>query len=137
MVFVFIACECSTAGSVSPVCNSISGQCPCGSNYEGFRCQRCKSGFYGYPQCASCDCDSVGSKSVNCDSENGQCSCVPLFVGKKCNQCQPGFYGFPNCKQCNCNPTGTEVQSGGSIGDCSSNNNVMKCFHVFMQNLTC
>ena len=51
-------------------------------------------------------------------------------AGLECDRCVPSFYGFPDCKQCNCNPAGTLVRGGaGSSLDCSSSNDVSKCFY--------
>ena len=36
----------STQGSNSVVCEEVSGQCPCFSNYGGRRCDACTPGYY-------------------------------------------------------------------------------------------
>ena len=125
--FSFKGCGCSTSGSISAICDENSGRCTCRPNYTGFQCNRCKEGYYGFPNCLPCDCNSEGSlegRLNNCDTVDGQCFCKPTYSGLKCDRCLPGFYGFPDCKQCNCNPAGTKPGPGGQPGDCSTNNNV-------------
>ena len=126
-MFSFTGCGCSTSGSISAICDANSGRCTCRPNYTGFQCNRCKEGYYGFPNCLPCDCNSEGSleeRLNTCDTVDGQCFCKPTFSGLKCDRCLPGFYGFPDCKQCNCNPAGTKPGPGGQPGDCSTNNNV-------------
>ena len=117
---IFLACECSSAGSRSSECSVDSGQCQCRPNYEGEKCDRCAAGFYGYPNCQPCECNGEGSQQSFCNPSNGQCSCRAIYTGRQCDKCLSGFYGFPNCKQCNCNPAGTRPDDGGSFGDCST-----------------
>ena len=49
-IFNFLACGCSSSGASSTTCTS-SGVCTCKSNFEGSKCNSCKTGFYDYPNC--------------------------------------------------------------------------------------
>ena len=42
---------CSTDGSVSRACDDETGICVCKESYTDNKCDRCKSGNYGYPDC--------------------------------------------------------------------------------------
>lgn len=48
---LFAACECNKVGSISNDCDLVSGQCKCLSNFGGERCERCKHGYFQYPEC--------------------------------------------------------------------------------------
>lgn len=41
------ACACNVNGSVSTVCNVVSGQCECNVGTEGIHCDRCREEFFG------------------------------------------------------------------------------------------
>lgn len=58
-------------------------------NTEGWRCERCKSGYFGNPAkgCEPCRCDSTGSMNHICDSESGQCVCKANYAGHQCDEC--------------------------------------------------
>ncbi len=46
-------CECDTRGSRSDSCDVFGGKCPCFENIIGRACTRCKTGYYGFPNCRS------------------------------------------------------------------------------------
>ena len=92
----FLVCKCDTSGTLPEVCNKGTGQCLCKEGYDGERCDRCKPGYHGYPNCRSCNCSDVGSSSFICDA-NGRCPCLANFAGRTCDQCRPGYYRFPEC----------------------------------------
>ena len=46
-------CECHPRGSFSEQCKVFGGQCPCRPNVIGRKCTRCKTGYYGFPNCRS------------------------------------------------------------------------------------
>lgn len=51
----------------------------CRNNIVGRQCDRCATGFYGYPNCRPCDCSEAGTEKDVCDSITGRCLCkVPL-----------------------------------------------------------
>ena len=43
---LFLACECSTMGSLTSVCNQTNGQCFCKENTQGSKCGQCKPGTF-------------------------------------------------------------------------------------------
>lgn len=44
----FSACDCDPDGSHGGgLCDALTGQCFCKENVEGWRCDRCKQGFFG------------------------------------------------------------------------------------------
>jgi len=102
------ACDCDTLGSSSPVCDVISGQCPCYDNVAGqqeltrsetaadTRCSLCKFGYYGLMSgrgCTPCNCHQNGSSSLQC-LETGDCTCKDTVTGTKCTDCRHGFFHF-------------------------------------------
>ena len=66
-------CGCNLAGSMNPVCNKATGQCPCKEHSVGRQCDTCPSGYYGLSVnnsegCLKCQCSN---KSSNCASDQG------------------------------------------------------------------
>lgn len=59
-------------------------------NTEGWRCERCKSGYWGDPLkgCELCNCHQIGSMSNVCDVVSGQCLCNPRYGGHHCDECE-------------------------------------------------
>eukprot|EP00102_Acyrthosiphon_pisum_P016424 XP_008187385.2 PREDICTED: laminin subunit alpha [Acyrthosiphon pisum] len=102
-----LPCNCNSDGSLSYVCDPYGGQCQCKPNVIGRRCEACKTGYFGFPDCKSCNCPSVAT----CETSSGECICPPRVVGKNCDQCEPMTYGFDpiiGCEECNCNFFGVE-----------------------------
>ncbi len=67
------SCECNLAGSANPVCNKLTGQCPCKEHSLGRQCDTCPSGYYGLSVnnsegCLKCQCSN---KSSSCVSDQG------------------------------------------------------------------
>lgn len=62
-----LECECDFYGSESFECEEFGGQCPCRRNVIGRKCNRCKTGFFGFPDCKPCDCPSTAL----CDPVSG------------------------------------------------------------------
>ena len=40
-------CSCHDAGSTTPICNSLTGQCQCTDNVISRTCDECKFGYWG------------------------------------------------------------------------------------------
>ena len=47
----FLECDCQTGGTIDQICGKSDGKCLCKTNVDGTKCDQCKGGFYGYPQC--------------------------------------------------------------------------------------
>ncbi|KAF6198765.1 hypothetical protein GE061_006787 [Apolygus lucorum] len=45
-----LQCDCDTRGSSNQTCNP-EGQCYCKPEIEGKKCDKCRNGFYYYPEC--------------------------------------------------------------------------------------
>lgn len=100
-----LPCNCDYVGSTSFECEPFGGQCQCKPNIIGRRCDACRTGFYGFPDCKPCDCPS---KSL-CEKDTGACICAPHVVGEKCDRCEPYSFAFDQffgCELCECNPLG-------------------------------
>ncbi|XP_051931035.1 laminin subunit beta-3 [Hippocampus zosterae] len=107
-------CSCFPEGSLSDICDSVTGQCPCRPHFHGLTCEACARGYWKSPQfqrCELCNCDPTRSFSDTCDQLSGQCQCRPGFGGQKCTDCPANSYGDPliGCKPCLCDPEGTQV----------------------------
>uniref|UniRef100_A0A8B9RAB4 Basement membrane-specific heparan sulfate proteoglycan core protein n=1 Tax=Astyanax mexicanus TaxID=7994 RepID=A0A8B9RAB4_ASTMX len=114
------ACGCHANGSVSSVCNIITGQCDCRANVVGDKCDRCQVGFHGINSgdgCRQCECSQSGSVSEACE-EDGQCQCIVGVSGAKCDRCQQGFYNFTDggCTPCDC--AHTHGNCNAETGEC-------------------
>ena len=44
------ACECNVEGSSDSTCND-DGQCTCKDEIEGANCDKCKDGYFDFPNC--------------------------------------------------------------------------------------
>ncbi|XP_042354687.1 laminin subunit beta-3-like [Plectropomus leopardus] len=105
-------CSCSLDGSLSDVCDPITGQCPCRSHFHGLTCDVCSKGYWKPAlsgRCQPCSCDPTRSYSDACDQVTGQCDCRLGFGGRTCNKCPENTYGDPliGCQPCRCNPEGS------------------------------
>lgn len=63
-------CSCSPVGSLSTLCDPVTGQCPCRPHFHGLTCDVCSKGYWKPPQsdvCEPCGCDPTGSTSDTCD----------------------------------------------------------------------
>jgi laminin alpha 3/5 len=54
-----LPCQCDFYGSTAFECEEFGGQCPCKEYVIGRRCERCKTGYFGFPTCKPCDCPST------------------------------------------------------------------------------
>ncbi|KAK9952854.1 hypothetical protein ABG768_016886 [Culter alburnus] len=114
------ACGCHGNGSLSAVCNVITGQCECKSNVVGQTCDRCQAGYHGINSgdgCRLCECNQSGSLSASCDEE-GRCQCITGVTGDKCDRCQRGYYSFREngCTPCDC--AHTHGNCNAETGEC-------------------
>ncbi|KAG1934305.1 laminin subunit alpha-1 [Pimephales promelas] len=114
------ACGCYGNGSLSAVCNVITGQCECKANVVGQTCDRCLAGYYGINSgdgCRLCECNQSGSVSGSCDEE-GRCRCITGVTGDKCDRCQRGYYNFREngCTPCDC--AHTHGNCNAETGEC-------------------
>lgn len=62
------------------------------AGYTGRKCERCSSGYYGFPhlpggKCIPCNCNPAGSLNDECDTETGQCRCRAGSTGRDCSEC--------------------------------------------------
>ncbi|XP_034389496.1 laminin subunit beta-3 isoform X1 [Cyclopterus lumpus] len=105
-------CSCSPDGSLSDVCDPMTGQCPCRSHFHGLTCEVCSKGYWKPSlsgRCEPCSCDPTRSYSDTCDQVTGQCQCRPGFGGLTCTECPENAYGDPliGCRLCRCDAEGT------------------------------
>ncbi|XP_050482872.1 laminin subunit alpha-1 isoform X2 [Bombus huntii] len=87
--------------------------CVCKPGYTGRKCERCSSGYYGFPhlpggKCIPCNCNPAGSLNDECDTETGQCRCRAGSTGRDCSECTAYRHVYINnvCTSCNDNCTG-------------------------------
>ncbi|XP_045715406.1 usherin [Phyllostomus hastatus] len=108
-------CRCHPDGSVSRVCDPLSGQCECRGGARGLQCDTCGDHLYGLDSagCKACRCDAAGSlPGTVCDAGTGQCRCKPRVGGRRCDGCLEGYFRRPQndsflCLPCDCDRTGT------------------------------
>ncbi|XP_017881365.1 laminin subunit alpha [Ceratina calcarata] len=122
-----LPCNCELDGTISFECEKFGGQCPCKPNIIGRRCEICKTGFYGFPNCRPCNCPSTAL----CEPDTGACICPSRVTGERCDQCEVGTYGFHpiiGCEECNCSPLGVidgDLQCDLQNGSCRCKENVV------------
>ncbi|KAJ8668735.1 hypothetical protein QAD02_010398 [Eretmocerus hayati] len=122
-----LPCGCDSDGSRDFDCEKFGGQCHCKPNVIGRRCNMCKTGYFGFPDCSPCNCPSTAV----CESERGRCICPDNVRGERCDECEPGTYGYDpilGCEQCECSPEGVlggDVQCDLFSGRCSCKPNVI------------
>lgn len=100
-----LSCGCDPTGSVTFECDPFGGQCQCRQNVIGRKCDACRTGFYGFPDCKPCNCPLTAL----CEKDTGECICPPQVTGEMCDMCMPLTFGFDHitgCEHCNCNPRG-------------------------------
>lgn len=96
-------CECDPNGSLNnEICQMFGGQCDCKENVIGRQCNRCKTGYFGFPDCQKCDCPTG-----NCDDVTGECFDPPCSTKSVCHDGCFGFHQMFGCEDCNCNLDGT------------------------------
>lgn len=79
------------------------GVCVCScTGFAGSSCNRCASGYSGYPNCAQTVCTVSGNcnsqaSSVSPQGGGCQCACNGGYAGSACERCDDGWTGYPNC----------------------------------------
>ncbi|XP_052775570.1 laminin subunit alpha-2-like [Mya arenaria] len=90
----------------------------CAVGYTGERCERCDTGYYGYPgllgeYCKECQCNGNIDRNMlgSCDQLTGECRiCLHNTEGDDCGRCRLGYYGTAmngDCTLCSCDPFGS------------------------------
>ncbi|XP_014845866.1 PREDICTED: laminin subunit alpha-3-like isoform X1 [Poecilia mexicana] len=105
-----LPCDCDKSGSTGAVCDPVGGQCPCRQHVIGRQCNKCATGYYGFPYCKPCEC---GRRL--CDEVTGRCICPPQTVKPTCDSCQHQTFSYHpllGCENCGCSPTGVNVNAG-------------------------
>ncbi|XP_054888860.1 laminin subunit alpha-3-like isoform X2 [Poeciliopsis prolifica] len=105
-----LPCDCDKSGSTGAVCDPVGGQCPCRQHVIGRQCNKCATGYYGFPYCKRCEC---GRRL--CDEVTGRCICPPQTVKPSCDACQHQTFSYHpllGCENCGCSPTGVNVNAG-------------------------
>ena len=126
-------CDCSNNVDPNAIgnCDGLTGEClKCIDNTDGFRCEKCKSGFFGDalalkkpgdpPSCQPCQCFPEGTNQGTnigqytflplCNGFSGECSCKPFVKGRNCESCQDGYFNIDSgngCDPCSCDSTGS------------------------------
>ncbi|CAB1315349.1 unnamed protein product [Coregonus sp. 'balchen'] len=115
-------CPCSKEGSVSSVCDPVSGQCPCRPHLQGLTCDQCSHGYWNpssprgcepcrcdptnshgdtCDQSTACQCAAGGTVPGGCDKRTGACQCQLGVTGARCDACTRGHCdSFPDCEVC-------------------------------------
>ena len=53
-------------GTVGGQCDELTGKCRCLDGFEGDHCDRCKPGYYNFPNCQACNCHPDGTDPAAC-----------------------------------------------------------------------
>lgn len=67
-----LPCQCDFDGSLSFECDPFGGQCFCKDNIIGRKCEACKTGYYGFPDCKPCNCPTT----AHCEPNTGNVSII-------------------------------------------------------------
>lgn len=90
LILFSLGCECDPRGSISECCDQVEGQCVCHPEVVGRRCDHCKAGFWGFPDCRPCEC---GGHSETCHGETGACvNCREHTTGVRCERSSFNLY---------------------------------------------
>ncbi|KAM4728827.1 laminin subunit alpha-3-like isoform 2-T2 [Anableps anableps] len=105
-----LPCDCDKSGSTGAMCDPVGGQCPCRQHVIGRQCNKCATGYYGFPYCKPCEC---GRRL--CDEVTGRCICPPQTVKPTCDVCQHQTFSYHpllGCENCGCSPSGVNINAG-------------------------
>ncbi|XP_074042767.1 laminin subunit alpha [Leptinotarsa decemlineata] len=121
-----LPCLCDFDGSLSFECEKFGGQCQCKPNIIGRKCEACKTGYFGFPECKPCQCPSI----AYCEPNTGECICPPHVTGPNCDQCEPDTYGYDpiiGCDECKCNYLGINGSRQCDLrsGECPCKENII------------
>uniref|UniRef100_A0A3B1JCD6 Laminin subunit alpha 3 n=1 Tax=Astyanax mexicanus TaxID=7994 RepID=A0A3B1JCD6_ASTMX len=97
-----ISCRCDPRTTMG--CEMGTGRCLCKPQYSGSNCERCASGYYGYPQCIPYPVIVTTTKSPagNIYDRN----------------CPVGYFGAPRCQPCDCEQRGSVPEVCTASGRC-------------------
>ncbi|XP_030015975.1 laminin subunit alpha-3-like isoform X2 [Sphaeramia orbicularis] len=112
-------CQCSPNGTepnAGPDCDRDTGQCSCKPRIGGRQCDRCRPGYYSFPQCLPCDCNQGGASAEICQPDTGRCLCKRNVAGVRCDTCWEGSFHFNpsnpvGCTSCFCFGATNQCQS--------------------------
>lgn len=124
-----VSCDCN---GLSEECEDGTGKClNCRYNTAGWRCDRCRDGYYGNAAqrtCRVCPCPfptPANSFAASCRETFGdvKCFCKSGYAGESCERCAPGYHGDPlrpggSCRPCNCLGNGNNCDQ--KTGVCKS-----------------
>ncbi|KAI1239430.1 hypothetical protein IHE44_0012552 [Lamprotornis superbus] len=154
-----MACECHPQGSLSTLCDQVTGQCSCRRDVDGQRCSRCLPGYFGFPHCRPCLCNGHAEL---CDPLTGECRhCRGFTAGSHCERsvhgqcctappdmavskmplCMDGYYGNPldgePCHPCMCPgaPTSNRYFARSCYQDSQSAQLVCNCLEGYSARL--
>ena len=93
----------TTRGCPTPGCSGngtcTAGTCVCSTGYAGANCDRCATGYEGFPTCRVPMVDPCAGN--NCSTHGtcagGLCTCTTGFEGGRCERCASGYVGYPSC----------------------------------------
>ncbi|XP_042299302.1 laminin subunit alpha-3-like [Sceloporus undulatus] len=117
-----LPCNCHRIGATNLTCDAMGGQCHCKPHIIGRQCNRCQTGYYGFPFCKPCRC---GRRL--CDDITGKCICPPQTVKPRCEVCVRQHFGYhplAGCVRCNCSIKGV-VNMGNP--ECDKMNGQCRC----------
>lgn len=73
-----LKCNCDGLGSTKTSCQSFGGQCICRPNVIGRACDRCRSGYSGFPYCRKLATWQTSRELVIWFSDNVNCTILSL-----------------------------------------------------------
>ncbi|KAI1304937.1 Laminin subunit alpha [Halotydeus destructor] len=111
-------------------CDRENGQCDCKTNVVERTCDRCRQGFWSFPECKFCECDPRGviDHLGICNQQDSTCFCKANVRGRYCDDCVSDAYSLEDA-----NPDGcTKCFCFGNSDSCRES----QFFVTGMQNMT-